>query len=176
MLNRGPPQATVARRAKSYGDFYDVARAQLKKGRLLDKRKRRRSTTEIKNEVDFGKWYDGISEDLLGISIEEYRFVPHLESVCVSRAFRLNRVRSDHTRRSYISHDPILTSCWRALRRPLTCCLPCRNPSKPLKPKQVISAHAARVLRPSKPAFLDWRRMYLGTTSSTLFWSPSPEG
>lgn len=66
--SNGPPKATVARRAKSYGDFYDVVRAHLKK-------ERRRSRENIKTELDFGEWYSGVSEELLDASHEEYQYV-----------------------------------------------------------------------------------------------------
>ena len=70
----GPPKATVARRAKSYGDFYDVVRAHLRKERGSEK-ERRRSRENIKTELDFGEWYSGVSEELLDASHEEYQYV-----------------------------------------------------------------------------------------------------
>jgi len=72
--SNGPPKATVARRAKSYGDFYDVVRAHLRGERGLEK-ERRRSRENIKTELDFGEWYSGVSEELLDASHEEYQYV-----------------------------------------------------------------------------------------------------
>ncbi|OCL14825.1 Sec34-domain-containing protein, partial [Glonium stellatum] len=70
--SNGPPKATVARRAKSYSDFYDVVRAHLRKERGLE-RERRRSRENIKTELDFGEWYSGVSDELLDASHEEYQ-------------------------------------------------------------------------------------------------------
>ncbi|OJD34630.1 golgi complex component cog3 [Diplodia corticola] len=73
-LDNGPPQATVARRAKSFSDFYDVARAHLKKERDLEKLKlKKRSRDQLRTELDFGDWYNGISDELLDASHEEYQ-------------------------------------------------------------------------------------------------------
>ncbi|KAK0624480.1 Conserved oligomeric Golgi complex subunit 3 [Lasiodiplodia hormozganensis] len=72
--DNGPPQATVARRAKSFSDFYDVARAHIKKERDLEKQKlKKRSRDQLKTELDFGDWYNGISDELLDASHEEYQ-------------------------------------------------------------------------------------------------------
>ncbi|KAI4634627.1 hypothetical protein J4E83_001946 [Alternaria metachromatica] len=66
----GPPPATVARRAKSYSDFYTVVRAHLKKERALEKKK---SREDISTELEFADWYGGVSDELLEASHEEYR-------------------------------------------------------------------------------------------------------
>lgn len=66
----GPPPATVARRAKSYSDFYTVVRAHLKKERALEKRK---SREDIDTELALAEWYGGVNDDLLEASHEEYR-------------------------------------------------------------------------------------------------------
>ncbi|KAH7085621.1 Sec34-like family-domain-containing protein [Paraphoma chrysanthemicola] len=66
----GPPPATVARRAKSYSDFYSVVRAHLKRERALQ---RKRSQETLGTELEFAEWYGGISEELLEASHEEYR-------------------------------------------------------------------------------------------------------
>ncbi|KAJ4365819.1 Golgi transport complex subunit 3 [Neocucurbitaria cava] len=66
----GPPPATVARRAKSYSDFYTVVRAHLKKEKALAKKK---SREDINTELEFAEWYGDVSEDLLEASHEEYR-------------------------------------------------------------------------------------------------------
>lgn len=64
-----PPPATVARRAKSYSDFYTVVRAHLKKEKALEKRK---SREDISTELEFADWYGGVSDELLEASHEEY--------------------------------------------------------------------------------------------------------
>ncbi|KAF2444515.1 Sec34-domain-containing protein, partial [Karstenula rhodostoma CBS 690.94] len=66
----GPPPATVARRAKSYSDFYDVVRAHLKKERGLERKK---SRDNISNELEFTEWYDGVHDELLEASHDEYK-------------------------------------------------------------------------------------------------------
>jgi len=42
LADKGPPEATVARRSKSYSDFYDIVKAQLAKDDGKKKRRRRR--------------------------------------------------------------------------------------------------------------------------------------
>lgn len=69
--DNSPPQATVARRAKSYSDFYDVVRAHLKKEKELERKK---SKENISNELEFTQWYGGIEEELLEASHEEYKY------------------------------------------------------------------------------------------------------
>lgn len=70
----GPPQATLTRRAKSYSDFYDAARAYLKKERRLERQKQR-SAEHLENELDFEGWYHGVNEGLLNASQQEYQWV-----------------------------------------------------------------------------------------------------
>ncbi|KAF2738026.1 Sec34-domain-containing protein [Polyplosphaeria fusca] len=67
--DNAPPQATVARRAKSYSDFYSVVRAHIKKERGLE---RKRSQENISNELEFAEWYSQVNEELLEASHEEY--------------------------------------------------------------------------------------------------------
>ncbi|KAF2641601.1 Sec34-domain-containing protein [Massarina eburnea CBS 473.64] len=66
----GPPPATVARRAKSYSDFYDVVRAHIKKEKELE---RKRSRENIGTELELVQWYGAINDELLDASHEEYR-------------------------------------------------------------------------------------------------------
>jgi hypothetical protein len=66
----GPPPATVARRAKSYSDFYTVVRAHLKKEKALEKKKSREN---LNTELELAEWYGGVNEELLEASHEEYR-------------------------------------------------------------------------------------------------------
>lgn len=71
-IANGPPEATVARRAKSYSDFYDVVRAHIKKEKALGKEKRR-SREALKTELEFRQWYNGVNDELLDASHEQYR-------------------------------------------------------------------------------------------------------
>jgi conserved oligomeric Golgi complex subunit 3 len=66
----GPPQATVARRAKSYSDFYSVVRAHIKKERELEKKK---SQENASTELEFAQWYNSVNAELLEASHEEYK-------------------------------------------------------------------------------------------------------
>jgi hypothetical protein len=61
----------VARRARSYSDFYAVARAHLKKEKALEKKK---SQNYLSTELEFAEWYGGVNEELLEASHEEYRW------------------------------------------------------------------------------------------------------
>lgn len=73
---RGPPPATVARRAKSYSDFYNVVRAHLKKERDIERKK---SKETIGNELEFVQWYSGVHDELLDASHDEYKYVRKLQ-------------------------------------------------------------------------------------------------
>lgn len=76
---KAPPPATIARRAKSYSDFYDVVRAHVRKEYKIEREKeRRRSRQQITTDVEFGTWYIGIKEELLDASHEEYQYVAML--------------------------------------------------------------------------------------------------
>ncbi|KAH4344408.1 oligomeric Golgi complex subunit 3 [Parastagonospora nodorum] len=66
----GPPQATVARRAKSYSDFYAAVRAHVKREKALEKKKSREN---LSTELEFAEWYGGVHDELLEASHEEYR-------------------------------------------------------------------------------------------------------
>jgi conserved oligomeric Golgi complex subunit 3 len=78
-LSKGPPKATVTKRAKSHSDFYEVVRAHIKKERQRhlenDKKKKKVSREQLQNEVDFERWYSGVGNDLLEAGHEEYRLV-----------------------------------------------------------------------------------------------------
>ncbi|KAF1920329.1 Sec34-like family-domain-containing protein [Ampelomyces quisqualis] len=65
----GPPPATLARRAKSYSDFYAAARAHLKKEKAVAKKKAPR---HLGTELEVAEWCRGIHEELLEASHEEY--------------------------------------------------------------------------------------------------------
>ncbi|KAJ4324933.1 Golgi transport complex subunit 3 [Neodidymelliopsis sp. IMI 364377] len=66
----GPPPATVARRAKSYSDFYSVVRAHIKKEKALQRKK---SQENISSELDFAEWYGRANDELLEASHDDYK-------------------------------------------------------------------------------------------------------
>ncbi|KAF2869167.1 Sec34-like family-domain-containing protein [Massariosphaeria phaeospora] len=68
--SHGPPPATVARRAKSYSDFYQVVRAHLKKEKGLERKKSREN---ISDELEFSEWYSHVNGELLEASHAEYK-------------------------------------------------------------------------------------------------------
>jgi conserved oligomeric Golgi complex subunit 3 len=65
----------VAKRAKSYNDFYDIVRGQMKEELREHKQKRRQRNHYLANEVEFESWYSGLENELLDASHDEYRFV-----------------------------------------------------------------------------------------------------
>jgi hypothetical protein len=71
----GPPRATVARRAKSYSDFYNVVRAHLKKEKEHEDtgRVKEKEQAQITSELEFAEWYGGVSDELLEASHDEYK-------------------------------------------------------------------------------------------------------
>ncbi|KAI9834233.1 MAG: hypothetical protein M1819_003071 [Sarea resinae] len=76
-LPKDPPEATVARRAKSYSDFYNVVRAQIKKdalGRAQKANENEKPRSGIKTELDLGLWYQDIESNLIDASHEEYQY------------------------------------------------------------------------------------------------------
>ncbi len=70
----GPPIATVARRAKSYTDFYHVARAQFKKNKEKQFKHVKRSSRDSLKGEEFKKWPEDLSESLLNSSHERYMY------------------------------------------------------------------------------------------------------
>lgn len=62
----------MARRAKSYSDFYTVVRAHIKKERALEKKKSREN---LGTELEFAEWYGSVNDELLEASHEEFRYV-----------------------------------------------------------------------------------------------------
>jgi hypothetical protein len=66
----GPPPATVARRAKSYSDFYAAVRGHMRKQKALQ---RKQSQEQLATELDFAEWYGGVSDELLEASHDEFR-------------------------------------------------------------------------------------------------------
>jgi hypothetical protein len=73
---KGPPMATLARRAKSYSDFYEVAMGylgkELKGGNLTDVVE---GLENRKDDVPFQSRYEDFEDDLLDASQDEYQYV-----------------------------------------------------------------------------------------------------
>jgi hypothetical protein len=71
---KGPPEATLARRAKSYSDFYEAATGYF--GKEAGKEKPKDFLEDFENgesEISFGGPYEECENDLLDASHEEYR-------------------------------------------------------------------------------------------------------
>ncbi|KAI9743364.1 MAG: Golgi transport complex subunit 3 [Claussenomyces sp. TS43310] len=71
-----PPKATVARRAKSYTDFYHVVRAQLtKEARKAGKEEREEQMLAVRagGQAEFERRYESHEDELLEASQEEYQ-------------------------------------------------------------------------------------------------------
>jgi hypothetical protein len=62
----------VVRRVKSFSEYYNVVRTQMKEELREDKRKRRQRN-QFANVVEFESWYGGIQNDLVDASHDEYR-------------------------------------------------------------------------------------------------------
>jgi hypothetical protein len=76
---KSPPKATVARRAKSYSDFYRVARVQLlKDSRKIKVKDKGGANREIykRRGFQFENVYDAHEAELLDASQEEFRYAP----------------------------------------------------------------------------------------------------
>jgi hypothetical protein len=72
--SRGPPQATLARRAKSYSDFYDAAFGYLVKE--TEKRKQSSFVHDLENaesEALYSPQYEDCENDLLYACRGEYQ-------------------------------------------------------------------------------------------------------
>ena len=68
----GALKATVARRAQSYSDFHDAVKAVLggdaKASKNADK-----GLEDIKDDLEFYDWYDGLESDILEASHNDYK-------------------------------------------------------------------------------------------------------
>jgi hypothetical protein len=75
---KGPPEATLVRRAKSYSDFYEVAMDYLKKEAIRSKSKDVLETlgSGVKS-VPFGLQFEELEDELLDASQEEYQYGIH---------------------------------------------------------------------------------------------------
>jgi conserved oligomeric Golgi complex subunit 3 len=72
---KGPPEATLVRRAKSYSDFYEVAKDYLKKEAMKSKPK---DVLEMfgsgVKRIPFGMQFEELEDELLDASQEEYQY------------------------------------------------------------------------------------------------------
>jgi len=77
----GPPEATLARRAKSYSDFYDVAVSYLGKEPKVEKPRDVLENLEIRSGASTVQdQYEEYEDDLLDASQEEYQYVNAMEA------------------------------------------------------------------------------------------------
>jgi hypothetical protein len=75
---RGPPEATLARRAKSYSDFYEVVMDYLKKETMKSKSKDVLETFGSgEKSVPFGLQFEELEDELLDASQEEFQYGIH---------------------------------------------------------------------------------------------------
>lgn len=70
----GPPKATLNRRAQSYTDFHHAVRAVLGADSKSAGEPNGKADTEIKNDLDFGAWYQGLEDELLEASHDETKY------------------------------------------------------------------------------------------------------
>ena len=70
---KGPPKATLNRRAQSYADFHYAVKAVLDPSSSQIE-KRRQQTADIKDDLDFNDWYDTLQHDLLEASHCDYKY------------------------------------------------------------------------------------------------------
>jgi hypothetical protein len=78
----GPPEATLARRAKSYSDFYQVAMDYLNKEARKEKPKDVLEIFENKVKgIPLRLRFEDLEDDFLDASQEEYQYVPGLYHV-----------------------------------------------------------------------------------------------
>lgn len=83
---QSPPAPTIARRAKSYSDFYDIVRAQMSKDARKKTRKRKDKSWEAlalpeppaSAESPCQPPFDAYDHELLEASQQEYLYVPAL--------------------------------------------------------------------------------------------------
>lgn len=80
-LSKDPPKATLARRAKSYSDFYEIAMAYINKETNEEKAQNERDTeTEELRTPLFEERYSTLEDDIVDGSLEEYQYVYASES------------------------------------------------------------------------------------------------
>jgi hypothetical protein len=78
---KGPPEATLARRAKSYSDFYDVAVSYLGRAPQVEKPRDVFENSEVRTGTSIVEnQYEECEDDLLDASQEEYQYVNPMEA------------------------------------------------------------------------------------------------
>ncbi|KAL9577266.1 MAG: hypothetical protein Q9203_007527, partial [Teloschistes exilis] len=70
--NAAPPKATVNRRAQSYSDFHHAVTSIFGADSIREDERKDKDAGNIKDDLDFADWYDGIEDDLLDASHDEY--------------------------------------------------------------------------------------------------------
>ncbi|KAL8823892.1 MAG: hypothetical protein Q9170_008295, partial [Blastenia crenularia] len=68
----GPPKATLSRRAQSYTDFHHAAKSVLQTRGSSKQEQKAKNNELIKDDLEFMDWYDGLENELLEASHEEY--------------------------------------------------------------------------------------------------------
>ena len=78
----GPPKATLSRRAQSYSDFHDAVKAVLgqdvaSKGTTKEEPhdEHKIGEKDIASDLDFVEWYNGLEQELLDSSHDDYTSV-----------------------------------------------------------------------------------------------------
>lgn len=69
---KGPPKATISRRAQSYGDFHDAVRAVLGRNATAKKDTKQTEENKLESELHFDDWYHSLEQGLLDSSQDEY--------------------------------------------------------------------------------------------------------
>lgn len=69
---KGPPKATISRRAQSYSDFHDAVRAILGRDATPTKDTQHGEGNKLETELDFVDWYHNLEHGLLDASQDEY--------------------------------------------------------------------------------------------------------
>ena len=78
----GPPKATLSRRAQSYSDFHDAVKAVLGQdvaptriARDEPHDEHKIGEKDINSDLDFVEWYNGLEQELLDSSHDDYTSV-----------------------------------------------------------------------------------------------------
>lgn len=71
----GPPKATLDRRAQSYSDFhYAVVKVvEKEEADKIKQQSQEGKGTEVKDDLGFGEWYDGLEDALCEASHDDYK-------------------------------------------------------------------------------------------------------
>lgn len=77
-LSKDPPKATLAKRAKSYSDFYEVAMSYINKETNEGKTQNERDTEGEEPATPlFEERYSALEDELVDGSLEEYQYAKH---------------------------------------------------------------------------------------------------